>query len=47
MLEAWRPESGRWLALGVYRDAARVRTEPFDALELDLALLWADLVPTT
>ena len=43
MLEAWRLESGKWLALGVYHDDARVRIEPFEALELDLALLWADL----
>jgi hypothetical protein len=42
MLEAWL-ESGRWLALGVCHDDARARIEPFDALELDLALLWADL----
>jgi Uma2 family endonuclease len=32
---------GRWLAVGVHRDAARVRVEPFDAIELDLAVLWA------
>ena len=33
--------SGRWVVAGVHRDAARVRAEPFDAIELDLALLWA------
>jgi Uma2 family endonuclease len=47
MLEASRLESGRWLSLGVYRDDARARIEPFEALELDLALLWADLGPST
>lgn len=30
----------RWMVIGAYRDAARVRAEPFDAIELDLALLW-------
>jgi len=43
LLEPWRLESGRWLSLGVFRDDARVRVEPFDAVELDLALLWIDL----
>ena len=32
---------GRWIEVGVHRDAARVRVEPFDAIELDLAVLWA------
>jgi len=31
---------GRWVLAGVHRDAARVRAEPFDAIELDLAVLW-------
>lgn len=31
----------RWTLAGAYRDAARVRAEPFDAIELDLDLLWA------
>jgi hypothetical protein len=30
-----------WVLRGVYRDNARVRAEPFDAIELDLGLLWA------
>ncbi|HSN98013.1 MAG TPA: Uma2 family endonuclease [Candidatus Nanopelagicales bacterium] len=29
-----------WLLLGVHRDSARVRAEPFDAIEIDLAGLW-------
>jgi hypothetical protein len=29
----------RWLA----EDAARVRAEPFEAFELELAILWADV----
>ncbi|MCC6552935.1 MAG: Uma2 family endonuclease [Polyangiaceae bacterium] len=31
----------RWSAAGVHRGDARVRAEPFDAVELDLAVLWA------
>jgi hypothetical protein len=27
------------------RDDARVRTEPFEAFELDLSILWADVQP--
>lgn len=44
-LEVLRLHEGRWLALGTYRDDARVRAEPFDAIELELALLWDDLGP--
>jgi Uma2 family endonuclease len=32
-----------WLTLGVYRDDAKVRAEPFAALELELAVLWQDV----
>ncbi len=38
-----RADTG-WLLRHVWRDCARVRAEPFDAIELDLALLWADVV---
>jgi Uma2 family endonuclease len=31
----------RWSTADVHRDAARVRVEPFDAIELDLSVLWA------
>jgi len=40
-LEACRFENGRWLLLGTWRDDAKVRVEPFDAFELELAGLWA------
>ena len=30
----------RWVPAGVHRDDARVRAEPFDAIELDLRVLW-------
>ena len=41
-LEASRLHDQRWLSIGVYKDADRARIEPFDAIELDLALLWAN-----
>ncbi|WP_437492814.1 Uma2 family endonuclease [Sorangium sp. So ce1014] len=41
-LEAFSLIPGRgWGPAVVHRDAARVRVEPFDAIELDLSLLWA------
>jgi Uma2 family endonuclease len=40
-LEAYRLEGERWTLLGTWRDEARVRVEPFDAIELELAALWA------
>ena len=32
---------GLWVLFGVHRDVARVRAEPFDAIELELEVLWA------
>jgi hypothetical protein len=43
-LEVLRLESGRWSILATHKDNARVRAEPFDAIELDLGVLWADVV---
>jgi len=40
-LEAYRLEQGRWFVLGTWSDDAKVRVEPFDAVELELAELWA------
>ena len=40
-LEAFRLEAGRWVVLGARSDDARVRVEPFEAVELELAPLWA------
>ncbi|KYF52819.1 hypothetical protein BE08_10680 [Sorangium cellulosum] len=34
-------EDRRWGPAVVHRDAARVRAQPFDAIELDLSVLWA------
>ena len=36
--------AGRWVMRGSYRDDARIRAEPFDAIELDLSVLWADVI---
>jgi Uma2 family endonuclease len=46
-LEVLRLHDGKWLTLAVHCDDAKVRAEPFDAIELDLADLWADLVAPT
>lgn len=43
-LEVLRLHEGSWLLHQTFRDDARVRAEPFDAIELDLAILWADVV---
>jgi Uma2 family endonuclease len=46
-LEAFRLHDGKWLAIAVHKDTERARIEPFDAIELDLAQLWADVrLPT-
>jgi Uma2 family endonuclease len=39
-LEVLRLEQGRWTNLGTYRDHDHVHAEPFDAIALDLAVLW-------
>src|SRR6266545_5161127 len=41
-LEVYRLADGRWLLLATHEGAARVRAEPFDAVELDLAPLWGE-----
>ena len=42
-LEVLRLENARWTIVGTWADGARVRAEPFDAIELDLAILWEDI----
>jgi Uma2 family endonuclease len=42
-LEVLGLQDGRWLILAVHEGQARVRAEPFDAIELDLGVLWADV----
>lgn len=44
-VEVLRLASGKWLTLAVHHHEQRVRAEPFDAIELDLAVLWSDLEP--
>ena len=41
-LEVHRLDGETYRVVGVWRDAARVRAEPFDAIELELGALWAD-----
>jgi Uma2 family endonuclease len=35
----------QWTTLGVFTDDEKVRAAPFEALELDLAVLWQDVAP--
>jgi Uma2 family endonuclease len=42
MLEVWRLEREKWLRVATWRDAAVVRAEPLDAVDLELAALWED-----
>lgn len=42
-LEILRLHEGRWSVIATHRDDERVRGEPFDAIELDLSILWADV----
>lgn len=44
-LEILRLEAGGYATLGVHAGGNRVRAEPFEALELDLALLWGAALP--
>ena len=37
-------EDRSWILRAAFRDDAVVRAPPFDAIELDLAILWADVV---
>lgn len=39
-LEVYRLENGRWSEIDTFEGDVTVRTEPFDAIELDLSLLW-------
>ena len=41
-LEVFRLESGRWTLLATWSGLATVRAHPFDAIDLDLSLLWED-----
>ena len=39
-LEVFQLQGGRWLELGAWSGNDRVRAAPFDALELELEVLW-------
>lgn len=39
-LEVYRLQGREWLRVGAWRDDAKVRAEPFDAIELELGALW-------
>jgi len=39
-LEVYRLERGQWILVDTFEEDAVVRAEPFDAIELPLALLW-------
>jgi Uma2 family endonuclease len=42
-LEVRRLDGDKWTILEFFQDDAKVRAEPFDAIELDLSVLWADI----
>ncbi len=42
-LEVYRVQEKQWMRVGAWRADARVRAEPFDAIELDLSALWVDI----
>jgi len=42
-LEVLRQIDGKWLEIASHEGDERVRVEPFDAIELDLASFWADI----
>ena len=43
-LEVFRSESARWVLVSAHAEDERIRAEPFDAVELELGALWADVV---
>ncbi len=45
-LEVLRRHDAHWLTIAVRKDDDRVHAEPFDAFELELNRLWADLAPS-
>lgn len=44
-LEVLRAHAGMWLIVAVYRGDVLVRAEPFDAIEIDLSVLWEAIAP--
>ena len=46
-LDVLRLEGTRWILVATHADDARVHAEPFDAVDLELGALWADLPEET
>jgi Uma2 family endonuclease len=44
-LEVYRLEGQRWILLSTHGDTEIVRTEPFEAIELDMSRWWLESVP--
>jgi Uma2 family endonuclease len=44
-LEVFRLEAGAWVPIATHQGDVRVRAEPFDAIELDLSVIWARIPP--
>jgi hypothetical protein len=42
-LEGFALEAGAWRLLGTWAEGDQVRLQPFDVIELDLRVLWADV----
>jgi len=42
-IEAYRRQDDSWILLGTYGEVPIVRIEPFDAIEIDLTLIWGPL----
>jgi Uma2 family endonuclease len=40
MIEAYGRHDDRWIVLGTYSDERVARIEPFEAIEIDLTLIW-------
>jgi Uma2 family endonuclease len=43
LLEVFKLEGGRWVVAAAHGDAGRVRLEPFEGIELELARFWPPL----
>lgn len=46
-LEVFRREGNSWLLLSTHEEDARVKAEPFEALELQLGVLWGEERPAS
>ena len=44
-LEVLRMHEGAWRTVAMHRGDVRVRAQPFDAIEIDLAVLWQRIAP--